>query len=101
MPPLWRVHNIVPIRNAYQFRITPYYFPLFFLLFLFIIENKLNQSRKSNISFTKHIENQLNLTKQQMVLLKNFLDKESFNNIEILAKTIKKFPLQLTDLAPI
>jgi uncharacterized flavoprotein (TIGR03862 family) len=65
------------------------------------IENKLNQPKKNNTSFTKHIENQLNLTKQQMVLLKNFLDKESFNNIEILAKTIKKFPLKLTDLAPI
>ncbi len=65
------------------------------------IENKLNQPKKSNTSFTKHIENQLNLTKQQMVLLKKFLDKESFNNIEILAKTIKFFPFQLTDLAPI
>lgn len=62
---------------------------------------KLKSNRKSNISFTKHIENQLNLTKQQIALLKNYLDKESFNDIEILAKTIKNFPLQLTDLAPI
>ena len=65
------------------------------------IVTKLKSNRKSNISFTKHIENQLNLTKQQIVLLKNYLDKESFNDIEILAKTIKNFPLQLTDLAPI
>ncbi len=65
------------------------------------IVTKLKSNRKSNISFTKHIENQLNLTKQQIVLLKNYLDKESFNDIEILAKTIKNFPLKLTDLAPI
>lgn len=65
------------------------------------IVTKLKSNRKSSISFTKHIENQLNLTKQQIVLLKNYLDKESFNDIEILAKTIKNFPLQLTDLAPI
>lgn len=65
------------------------------------IVTKLKSNRKSSISFTKHIENQLNLTKQQIVLLKNYLDKDSFNDIQILAKTIKNFPLQLTDLAPI
>ena len=52
-------------------------------------------------SWTEYISKQLNLNKTQILLLKSHLNKEEFQNIKILAQSIKNFPLTIIGLAPI
>lgn len=52
-------------------------------------------------SWTKHIEQQLKLTKPQLSLLKHFVSKEDFINPAILAGKIKSLPLTINGIAPI
>jgi predicted flavoprotein YhiN len=58
-------------------------------------------SHKKNISWTKHLENQLKLTKVQLSLLKNSLNKEDFLNPAILVDKIKNLPLTIHSMAPL
>ncbi|MNE81772.1 hypothetical protein D3C80_1784450 [compost metagenome] len=52
-------------------------------------------------SWTKHIEQQLKLTKPQLSLLKHFVSKEDFINPDALAGKVKSLPLTITGIAPI
>ena len=56
---------------------------------------------KGNRSYTKLLQDKLNLTDIQIALLKTILTKEEFINIELLAGKIKQLPLQITAMAPI
>jgi uncharacterized flavoprotein (TIGR03862 family) len=63
------------------------------------LEEKLNRPQKGN--WTAHVEKQLNLTKVQMVLLKNATSKDEFQTVSALIKYVKKLPLEIVNLAPI
>ncbi|MBI4947698.1 MAG: TIGR03862 family flavoprotein [Bacteroidetes bacterium] len=63
------------------------------------IKNKL--ANKGNRSYTKLLQDGLNLSDVQIALLKTILTKEKFIDIDILAEKIKQLPLQITAMAPI
>lgn len=63
------------------------------------IKNKLVD--KGNRSYTKLLQDGLNLSDIQIALLKTILSKEEFTNLDLLAEKIKHLPLQITGLAPI
>lgn len=63
------------------------------------IKNKL--ADKGNRSYTKLLQDGLNLTDVQIALIKTILTKEEFTDRGILAEKIKQLPLQITSLAPI
>lgn len=63
------------------------------------IKNKL--INKGNRSYTKLLQDALNLTEIQIALLKTILTKEEFTNTDMLAEKIKQLSLQITGLAPI
>lgn len=51
--------------------------------------------------FTENLKKTLNLSSTQIQLLKQFLSKDEFLNLEILSQRIKQFPLKVSNLAPI
>jgi uncharacterized flavoprotein (TIGR03862 family) len=51
--------------------------------------------------FTENLKESLNLSSLHIQLLKHFLSKEHFLNPEMLSQGIKKFPITITELAPI
>jgi uncharacterized flavoprotein (TIGR03862 family) len=59
------------------------------------------QRGQGNSSWTKHIENQLNLNKTQIILLKNCMNKEEFIQLGTVADKIKNLPLTIVSTAPI
>jgi len=63
------------------------------------IKNKL--ADKGNRSYTKLLQDELNLSDVQIALLKTILTKEEFTDTDVLAEKIKKLPLQIIGLAPI
>ncbi len=63
------------------------------------IKNKL--SNKGNKSFSKHLENKLNLNLVHIALLKSLISKDSFTNIDMLSEKIKNLSLFITSAAPI
>ena len=66
------------------------------------LENVLSKIKKSIFKNTTQIlKKELKLSPSQIDLLKTYLSKESYLNIESLAKNIKKFPLELIDTATI
>ncbi|HET6225350.1 MAG TPA: TIGR03862 family flavoprotein [Bacteroidia bacterium] len=56
---------------------------------------------KGNKSLSKQLENEVNINKLQLSLLKLTLSKEEYTDTNILANTIKRLPLTITGLAPI
>ena len=66
------------------------------------LENILSKIKKSIFKNTTQIlKKELKLSPSQIDLLKTYLSKESYLNIESLAKNIKKFPLELLETASI
>ena len=66
------------------------------------LENVLCKIKKSIFKNTTQIlKKELKLSPSQIDLLKTYLSKESYLNIESLAKNIKKFPLELIETASI
>ena len=66
------------------------------------LENVLSKIKKSIFKNTTQIlKKELKLSPSQIDLLKTYLSKESYLNIESLAKNIKKFPLELIETASI
>ncbi|MFK8036891.1 MAG: TIGR03862 family flavoprotein [Crocinitomicaceae bacterium] len=74
------------------------------------IDFKPNSSLKSLInkidqpilkSWTKHLENNLKLSKTQMTLLKEFTSKDEFLSVDLITKKIKNFRIEILGLAPI
>jgi uncharacterized flavoprotein (TIGR03862 family) len=66
------------------------------------LENILSKIKKSIFKNTTQIlKIELKLSPSQIDLLKTYLSKESYLNIESLAKNIKKFPLELIETASI
>ena len=66
------------------------------------LENILSKIKKSIFKNTTQIlKKELKLSPSQIDLLKTYLSKESYLNIESLAKNIKKFPLELIETASI
>ena len=66
------------------------------------LENVLSKIKKSIFKNTTQIlKKELKLSPSQIDLLKTYLSKESYLNIESLAKNIKKFPLELLETASI
>lgn len=63
------------------------------------IKNKI--INKGNKSLSKQLEDELNINKLQLSLLKNVLTKEEFVNLEILSEKIKSLPLIITSTAPL
>jgi len=63
------------------------------------IQTRLSDRRK--LSVKDVLEKKINLTSTQISLLKNLSSKEDYNNVELLSKLIKAFPIQLIDFAPI
>ena len=63
------------------------------------IKNKFNT--KENKTLTTILKEDLSLSVVQTALLKSNLSKEEFLNVDMLAKKIKKLPLQITGIAPI
>jgi uncharacterized flavoprotein (TIGR03862 family) len=63
------------------------------------ILEKLNQPKKNSIN--NHLETKIGLSKTAINLLKFYLSKEEFTNINLLSKAIKNFPLKVVGLAPI
>ncbi|MDX2173011.1 MAG: TIGR03862 family flavoprotein [Bacteroidota bacterium] len=67
-------------------------------------EEKISAKLNSIIAkprFTENLKETLNLSPLQIHLLKQLLNKEEFLNLKVLSQRIKKFPLTLTNLAPI
>jgi uncharacterized flavoprotein (TIGR03862 family) len=62
------------------------------------ILEKLHQPKRN--SWTNHLETKIGLSKTAIALLKFYLSKEQFTNINELAKAIKKLPLNVVGLAP-
>lgn len=60
------------------------------------VESKLTSSK-----ITEQLTNKLKLEKTKIILLKAYLTKEQFLDIAYLAKTIKAFPLTITETAAI
>ncbi len=58
-------------------------------------------SEKGKLSIKDVLLEKLNLSLAQITLLKNKTNKEEYQNPAILSELIKKFPVVLTDLAPI
>lgn len=56
---------------------------------------------KGKLSIKDVLEKKINLSKTQIQLLKHQTTKEEYNQPEIISQLIKKFPLHLTDFAPI
>ncbi len=65
-----------------------------------VIRSRLDKTRGTK-SWTQHIESQLKLNKVSISLLKNYISKEDFTNVEKLAFQIKNLPLIIEDFAPI
>lgn len=64
------------------------------------IKEKLNQRPvKQNLS--GYLKTGLHLSDIQLILLKNFLSKDEFLDIDLLVDRIKKFPLSITGTGPI
>ncbi len=63
-----------------------------------ILEKLANKGSKS---LTKHLENELNMNRVQLALLKFCLTKEEFINPEVLAAKLKQLPITITAAAPI
>jgi uncharacterized flavoprotein (TIGR03862 family) len=63
------------------------------------IKNKI--SNRGNKSISKHLTNELNLNQVHLTLLKTFLKKDDFINIETLSEKIKNLPFTITSPAPI
>lgn len=63
------------------------------------IKNRLDNRGK--LSVKDVLEKKINLTSTQINLLKNISSKDDYNNVEILSKLIKAYPIQLIDFAPI
>ena len=64
------------------------------------IITRLSKTRNSK-SWTQHIETQLKLNKTSIALIKNYITKEDFNNIEKFAFQLKNLPLIIKNFAPI
>jgi len=64
------------------------------------IKEKLNQ-KPAKQSLTDYLKTGLHLSGIQLVLLKNFISKEEFLDINLLVDRIKKFPLSITGTGPI
>jgi uncharacterized flavoprotein (TIGR03862 family) len=56
---------------------------------------------KGNKSLSKQLENEININKLQLSLLKCILSKEEYTEPTILAHKIKRLPLKITSQAPI
>ncbi|MEY4876274.1 MAG: hypothetical protein RL708_1423 [Bacteroidota bacterium] len=63
------------------------------------ILEKLNQPKKNSIN--NHLETKIGLSKTAINLLKFYLSKEEFTDMNLLSKAIKNFPLNVVGLAPI
>jgi uncharacterized flavoprotein (TIGR03862 family) len=64
------------------------------------IENKIANGR-GNKSWTKHLENELNLNNVQLTLLKNYCTKDEFTNPKSLANKIKNLTIPVSGMANI
>lgn len=64
-------------------------------------EVKERLSGKGSRSYSKWLEDELNLTAVQIALLKTVLTKEEYTDINILSEKIKKLPLLITSMAPL
>ena len=64
------------------------------------IENKIENGR-GNKSWSKHLEDELKITKTQLLLLKNYCTKEEFINPKILATKIKNLEIPVSSMASI
>jgi uncharacterized flavoprotein (TIGR03862 family) len=63
------------------------------------IKNKLKG--KGNRSYSKWLEEQLNLSDVQIALLKTILPKDEYTDLNTLAERIKHLPLKITGMAPL
>lgn len=67
-----------------------------------LTENMLKKiKQKGNKSLSKQLENEININKLQLSLLKHTLCKEEYTEPTILVQKIKQLPLKITNLAPI
>ncbi|MFM2225216.1 MAG: hypothetical protein RJA07_1418 [Bacteroidota bacterium] len=60
---------------------------------------KLNQPKRNSLS--NHLETKIGLSKTAINLLKFYLSKEEFTDMNLLAKAIKNLPIKVAGLAPI
>lgn len=58
-------------------------------------------SDRGKLSVKDVLEKKINLTSTQINLLKNISSKQDYNNVELLSKLIKAYPLKLVDFAPL
>ncbi|WP_372654570.1 TIGR03862 family flavoprotein [Halobacteriovorax sp.] len=65
-----------------------------------IILEKLSRPRKKN-SMSNHLRKALNLSKLSLRLLREVLPKETFEDVALLAKSIKSLPLELITSRPL
>jgi uncharacterized flavoprotein (TIGR03862 family) len=63
------------------------------------IKNKI--SNRGNKSLSKQLEDELNINKIQLALLKTILSKEEFTDIDSLSEKMKNLPLVITAAAPL
>lgn len=63
------------------------------------IQSKIESSKYRNT--TEILKKELKLSKTQIDLLKMYLSKDSYLNTELLSISIKKFPLEIINMAPI
>ncbi|MBA3706072.1 MAG: TIGR03862 family flavoprotein [Bacteroidetes bacterium] len=68
---------------------------------LTVEEIKSKITGRGNKSLSKQLEDELNINKVQLALLKAILNKEEFTSPEILSEKIKTLPLIITAAAPI
>ena len=60
---------------------------------------KLNQPKRNSLS--NHLETKIGLSKTATAILKFYLSKEEFTNMNTLVKAIKSLPIKVVGLAPI
>lgn len=65
-----------------------------------VLKQKINQPKGSN-SYTKHVSKHLNLNPLQLFLLKNYVSKADFLDLEKLPYHIKNIKLKITGLGPV
>ena len=59
------------------------------------------EERLSTGKITEQLKNAIKLEKPKVNLLKHYLNKTEFLDVQFLAKSIKNFPLEITSLSPI
>lgn len=64
-------------------------------------EIKLRLENRGKLSMKDGLENRINLSKTQIGLIKHKTSKEEYNDVEVIVKFIKSFPLTITGFAPI